>query len=316
MKLSEKIIKLRKKQGLSQEEFGEKINTSRQAVSKWELEQSVPDVETIKQIAKVFNVNYDYLLNDEIEEMQEDMTYRVANENSNPKKKHIILKIILAILIVYLLICLYKFIVLFRFYKIADSFSEENYHIGQFYSIDEHEPLEFSITKVGSRRVEESRSPLDSIEEPYGIYYLDTDKKVRYDLVYNEEKGLYEYVDYIEGAKVINETDEVLKMPDDVREMTLSIIPSSFKQILISSLLPNYHVSAKNREINMNVRGMKIRITLSNDYLIQSYDRITEFDGTLKVNFSYDYVQDHFTDIEDPLETYKDRIENYDQIKK
>lgn len=47
MKLSERIQHLRKSRGMSQEELAEKIGVSRQAVSKWESEQSMPDLEKV-----------------------------------------------------------------------------------------------------------------------------------------------------------------------------------------------------------------------------------------------------------------------------
>ena len=68
----EKIIKLRKEKGLSQEEFGNAINVSRQAISKWESEQTKPDIDKLKEIAKFFDVSYDYLLNDEIDNIEKD----------------------------------------------------------------------------------------------------------------------------------------------------------------------------------------------------------------------------------------------------
>lgn len=67
MILADKIIELRKKNGWSQEEFGEQIGVSRQAVSKWESMQTVPDINKIIAMAEVFGVSTDYLLKDEIE---------------------------------------------------------------------------------------------------------------------------------------------------------------------------------------------------------------------------------------------------------
>lgn len=67
MILADKIIKERKKLGLSQEELAEKMNVSRQAVSKWEGNQSVPEIEKILQLSSLFGVTTDYLLKDEIE---------------------------------------------------------------------------------------------------------------------------------------------------------------------------------------------------------------------------------------------------------
>ncbi|MBQ9080130.1 MAG: helix-turn-helix transcriptional regulator [Clostridia bacterium] len=70
MILADKIIKLRKKNGWSQEELAEKMNVSRQAVSKWEGAQTVPDLEKILQLSSLFGVTTDYLLKDEIEDEQ------------------------------------------------------------------------------------------------------------------------------------------------------------------------------------------------------------------------------------------------------
>ena len=67
MILADKIIRLRKKNGWSQEELAEKVNVSRQAVSKWEGSQTVPDLEKILQLSALFGVTTDYLLKDEIE---------------------------------------------------------------------------------------------------------------------------------------------------------------------------------------------------------------------------------------------------------
>ncbi len=70
MILADKIIRLRKKNGWSQEELAEKMNVSRQAVSKWEAAQTTPDLEKILQLGNLFGVTTDYLLKDEIEEAE------------------------------------------------------------------------------------------------------------------------------------------------------------------------------------------------------------------------------------------------------
>ena len=67
MILADKIIVLRKKNGWSQEALADKMNVSRQAVSKWEGAQTIPDLEKILQLAALFGVTTDYLLKDELE---------------------------------------------------------------------------------------------------------------------------------------------------------------------------------------------------------------------------------------------------------
>ncbi|MBR5682436.1 MAG: helix-turn-helix transcriptional regulator [Ruminococcus sp.] len=67
MILADKIIELRKKAGMSQEELAEKLGVSRQSISKWEGAQSTPDLNRILQLAEIFNVSTDTLLKDSIE---------------------------------------------------------------------------------------------------------------------------------------------------------------------------------------------------------------------------------------------------------
>ena len=71
MILADKIMDLRKKNGWSQEELAEKLNVSRQAVSKWEGAQSIPDMGRIIQLSELFGVSTDYLLKDELEQTVE-----------------------------------------------------------------------------------------------------------------------------------------------------------------------------------------------------------------------------------------------------
>lgn len=67
MKLSEKIIRLRKGRGLSQEELAERLGVSRQAVSRWESGTALPDAGNLRQISRLFEVSADYLLDEERE---------------------------------------------------------------------------------------------------------------------------------------------------------------------------------------------------------------------------------------------------------
>lgn len=68
MIFADKLARLRKRSGMSQEELAERMNVSRQSVSKWESAQSVPDLEKILQLGNLFGVTTDYLLKDELED--------------------------------------------------------------------------------------------------------------------------------------------------------------------------------------------------------------------------------------------------------
>lgn len=60
--IGERIMNLRQKKGISQEKFGEMLGVSRQAVSKWETCQAMPDIEKIMAMSEIFGVTTDYLL--------------------------------------------------------------------------------------------------------------------------------------------------------------------------------------------------------------------------------------------------------------
>lgn len=66
MILADKIIHLRKKYNMTQEELAEKLNVSRQSISKWEGSLSTPDLNKVIAMSNIFGVTTDYLLNDEI----------------------------------------------------------------------------------------------------------------------------------------------------------------------------------------------------------------------------------------------------------
>ncbi len=65
MIFADKLIALRKKAGWSQEELAEQLGVTRQSVSKWEGAQSVPDIDKILQMSRLFGVTTDYLLKDD-----------------------------------------------------------------------------------------------------------------------------------------------------------------------------------------------------------------------------------------------------------
>jgi len=67
MKLGSRIVELRKKANMTQENLAEQINVSRQAVSKWETDAAIPDGDNLVQLAKVFGITVDELLNTEVE---------------------------------------------------------------------------------------------------------------------------------------------------------------------------------------------------------------------------------------------------------
>ena len=95
MKVPDKIIKYRKANGWSQEDFAEKLNVSRQAISRWENGTALPDAQNILQISKLFHVTTDYLLNDDYESDSDIPAVQTATKEtedlfSKKKQLHLI----------------------------------------------------------------------------------------------------------------------------------------------------------------------------------------------------------------------------------
>lgn len=86
MILADKIINERKKLGWSQEELADKLDVSRQSVSKWESAQSTPDLNRILKMAELFGVSTDYLLKDEIEVVESREVVASSYEVSESKR--------------------------------------------------------------------------------------------------------------------------------------------------------------------------------------------------------------------------------------
>lgn len=86
MILADKIIEERKRIGLSQEELAEKLNVSRQSVSKWEGAQSIPDINRIIMLAEIFGVTTDYLLKDDAMRDSGDSVKESAEHPRNARK--------------------------------------------------------------------------------------------------------------------------------------------------------------------------------------------------------------------------------------
>ena len=84
MTFAEKLVQLRKREGYTQEELADRLEVSRQAISRWEMGTAVPDSSNLLQISKLFKVSADYLLNDDYES---DGDIPAVQENSRTLEK-------------------------------------------------------------------------------------------------------------------------------------------------------------------------------------------------------------------------------------
>jgi len=86
MNFNEKLQMLRKKQNITQEELAEKLNVSRQAVSKWEAGQTMPEVEKIIELARMYDISLDYILTDNEKDDIEKNKIGSPKDNVEPKQ--------------------------------------------------------------------------------------------------------------------------------------------------------------------------------------------------------------------------------------
>lgn len=99
MNLGDNMQTLRRRQGLSQEQLAEKLNVTRQTISKWELNQSSPDLNYLCQLSEIFGISLDALVKG-----GEEPKGNTAEESTKPGKKGKWLLIIMAVISLLLLI--------------------------------------------------------------------------------------------------------------------------------------------------------------------------------------------------------------------
>lgn len=113
MSLGENILKLRKTNGLSQEQLGEKINVTRQTISNWELDETTPNPEQLKLLSKALKVSIDKLVNNNI---SDDLVEKVSNTEKLAGYGIKVVKFIGIVFLILLIVDIISFIV-FMFIK-------------------------------------------------------------------------------------------------------------------------------------------------------------------------------------------------------
>ena len=103
MNIGDKLVELRKKKGLSQEELAEKLDVTRQTISKWELNGTSPNINQAKEISKLFNISLDELVDNNISDIL------INKMNKNDKS----LRVIMSFNIVMVILLLFIFITIF-----------------------------------------------------------------------------------------------------------------------------------------------------------------------------------------------------------
>ena len=154
MELNEKLYELRKKNNWSQEELAEKLNVSRQTISKWESNKAIPELDKLVKLSEIYNITLDELIKNSIQ--SDNVTF---NSTKKSKKK---LKIILIIFLIFIIL----FIIIFSINmsnRISIITDISKYYKENFQSI--------GVTKSGYVIENITERDLNNINENYNKYF-------------------------------------------------------------------------------------------------------------------------------------------------
>lgn len=129
MEFNNKLYELRKQKGLSQEELANRLNVSRQTISKWEVGESTPDMEKLAAISELFDISLDELVLDKAAKKEETTEQTTKSDLYSDIKEHVLtednkkkarkgLKIAGIALTVFFLIDLISMIIYFVFFGV------------------------------------------------------------------------------------------------------------------------------------------------------------------------------------------------------
>ena len=321
MNFSEKLYELRKKEGFSQEELAEKVDVSRQSVSKWESGQSTPEMDKLILLSNIFNISIDELVGKE-----SINSLKIENNASiKPKKKQIFMKIIAIILIIYLLIVIIKFILLTKQVMIANSFSETNFSIMESIIIhddayNENNPsyINVNITKIENKYIETQYNTKDFMGNPSNITYVELDKKTSYEMIYDKDLNKYVLDDALKGYTEEEKNEYFLNHEGSNPVKNLSSMNKDIRKRLLNSINPLLFVNPfTNTFLLVSPFNVTIKYVYNNDYLISRI--VTKVWGTNRGSewiYSYDYVPGHFENrkISSPIESGEYEIVKFEDL--
>ena len=267
MKLGEKILEYRKILGLSQEALGDKVGVSRQTVSKWEIGQTVPELEKMILLAKEFETTIDELVKDE-ENAQGNRKFDSENKvkkfiEKKLKKYKKIIKIVVVLLLVVLLCFMgkvaYRVILLNKFEYGIRKFKSSYYTDENF---NENYRIEISNFKTDRG--------ISGIAESMTTYYVKNNIRVKWYI--KQYAGRYdperiEYLNY--------DTDEYYDI----------------------DMINKTYVKKSRADVNMK---KDLELSNQNDYLVNDMLGNIEIEGwKSKVKFALDF--------DNKISSYKNR---------
>ena len=275
MKFSEKLIELRKQKGLSQEELGNMIDVSRQTVSKWEAEQTTPEVDKVKELSKVFNVSIEYLLNDEAEkERRQKLT-------SKKTALKIIIPIILTvIIIVFVIIIGYRFITLKKYSEIIIKTCNDEDEI--LHHVIEYQDKTNEMVKLQLQKELEYITITSFNEGVIGtVEYInkETGEAICFSRTNRDEKFEQE-PEYAIDNYEINLKESELK--PYVRKINLD-------NSLLNAFNPKYKISTNNTQVIIEYEDIKLFFDRDTETLEKIEETDEKYDTNTKIYYAFSH---------------------------
>ena len=198
MKFNERLLDLRKKNGWSQEELGYKLDVSRQTISKWESGQTTPELEKLRNLAKIFEISVDELISEE-DVIKEEISNKNEAKKHQKKNKSKVFKYFVgltffSIFIIYIIIVCKRLIIIRNVEKILmDTMHQYKYMDIQQYEYSEMDEVfpskditkTFQIYEKDNKLLVKSKIRDAFSEKPESVEYYEE---------YNKEKDEWEGV--------------------------------------------------------------------------------------------------------------------------
>ena len=280
MNFSDNLIKLRKGKSWSQEDLAEKLGISRQAVSKWEVGTSKPDIDNIIKISKLFEVSIDELVNNEIVR-----TEAISINVKRKSKKDVLLvwlrRILIVLIIIYFINVIYKFAMLFTITQAELQYKElDNYH--------------YVITSYNNNNIIEKEECWykDGVSKTVNVLFQEDVQKTRticidynlnygYTEGYNLEKSLIDVDKYMKANDTaLGKNQLYLKLPVEIKNEN---IWNNILNVLIYS------------KMDINIRNEEVLFLYENSVISLEKGTMKPITFSYKDNNSEEYITSFFT---------------------
>lgn len=243
MKLNEKIYKLRKQKGWSQDDLSEKVGVSRQAISRWENGQALPELEKTKILAQIFEISLDELVNEnEITnsnvENEKNENKRLQKDITIKKNRKIIFFLVFAVVIsIFVAIVLYRYLMINLFCNRLNEIEYNNFHLEKIIA-DSSDSYQI-VTEYIDYFYKDNYCKTEYLDpKTNNILKLEYEKLGEYYYNINLEEGNYKLIQLPRNT-IIDYPKDIIR--SEIR-YALNLYPDSFKNKLELALKFEYKI--------------------------------------------------------------------------